>query len=250
MLWNRFALQTSRRHLARLRCIPATTAAVTRRLPFRRSFSSYTDFDDDEDYDIPKTALVVGSSGSLGKTLTIYLAQHQNVRVIGADVVPNKESMLDDFISMPARNKHSGLGDVTAALARGVSEALGDDGDLDAIICASGGWQGDPPIPKIEDSEDEFLQGASTYGDTIDQMLEMNLYPVLAAGYTANRFMAHEGRPSSTITSSYPVHSHLSSHPRRLICCHWSNCGTFSDPRIVGIWFEQSRCSSFCANVR
>jgi hypothetical protein len=121
------------------------------------------------------------------------------MQVLGVDVVDlpdDTDTTLDAFISIPTWNQHPSLGDVTAALVRGVSEALGDGEEIDAIIVASGGWQGDPALPKPGASEDEFMDGAKEYGETIDKMLGMNLYPVLAAGYAANRFMAEEGKPS------------------------------------------------------
>eukprot|EP00565_Helicotheca_tamesis_P000337 CAMPEP_0185740910 /NCGR_PEP_ID=MMETSP1171-20130828/38674_1 /TAXON_ID=374046 /ORGANISM="Helicotheca tamensis, Strain CCMP826" /LENGTH=223 /DNA_ID=CAMNT_0028412841 /DNA_START=527 /DNA_END=1199 /DNA_ORIENTATION=- len=53
---------------------------------------------------------------------------------------------------------------------------------VDAIICASGGWESDPsPI------------SAKAWGETMDKMLQMNLYPVMAAGQVANEYMAKEG---------------------------------------------------------
>lgn len=158
-----------------------------------RRFASY--YDEDEEGDSRrKTALVLGSSGCLGRTITKHLASKLDMQVIGVDVVNNPdEKALSAFVSMPAWEQHPGVGDVTEALVRGVSDAIGQGEEIDAIICASGGWQGDPAPPAPSASDEECFDGAKNYGQAIDKMLEMNLYPVLAAGYAANRFMAEEG---------------------------------------------------------
>ena len=66
----------------------------------RRFFSNYNnEYDDDDDNDYhdgmmhrQQTALVVGSSGSLGRCLIEHLSRDLKVRVIGADVIaPSSE---------------------------------------------------------------------------------------------------------------------------------------------------------------
>ena len=81
--------------------------------PTRRLLSSFYDDDDDDDDGHgsgrggpPKTALIIGSSGSLGRTLSRYLSQEHKVRVVGADVVPphpDDERIFADggFIRLP-----------------------------------------------------------------------------------------------------------------------------------------------------
>jgi hypothetical protein len=117
------------------------------------------------------------------------------MHVLGADVVelPNDtDSTLDGFVQVP---KNASLSDITTHMVQGVSAAMGDDdAQLDAIIVASGGWQGDPPVPKTGATEEEVLKGAQEYAQTIDRMISMNMYPVLASGYLAQRFMAEEGK--------------------------------------------------------
>ncbi|CAJ1936644.1 unnamed protein product [Cylindrotheca closterium] len=157
----------------------------------RRMVSSYTeDFDSDQ-----KTALVLGSSGVLGKTLTKHLSRNLGMSVIGADVVAGEdESSLDAFVPIPTLDdKHPGLGEMTEALAIGLCEVLADGRDIDTIICAAGSWQSDPTAPNTASSDKDFIAGARSFGDNIDAMMAANLYPVLAAGYAANRFMAEEG---------------------------------------------------------
>jgi NAD(P)-dependent dehydrogenase (short-subunit alcohol dehydrogenase family) len=160
-----------------------------------RRFSSY---DDDGYYssEEPKTALVLGSSGALGRTVTQHLSKNLDMHVIGADVVDlphNQDYYLDTFISIPTWDQPTGVGDVTEALVSSLCDVMDDGKEIDAIICAAGGWQGDPALPRADASEEDFIAGARAYGETIDKMMGMNLSPVLAAGYAANRFMAEEG---------------------------------------------------------
>lgn len=161
----------------------------------RCMFSSYAyadDFDSDE-----KTALVLGSSGVLGKTLTKHLSRNLGMSVIGADVVAggeNHESSLRAFIPMPTMgDKQVGLGEMTEALASGLCDVMGDKREINAIVCASGGWHNDAEAPTATSSDDDFIAGARSFGENIDSMMSANLYPVLAAGYAANRYMAEEG---------------------------------------------------------
>jgi dihydropteridine reductase len=172
--------------------------------PSRHCFSSrsYHDDDDEDAILFPKTALVVGSSGSLGRTITKHLSQHLNVQVIGADVVapPTKEDeqYLDGFVTMPLptdESEPSSLPDLTMALVDGLSQLLPDDGDgteLDAIISVAGGWEGDPELPPPNADDLDRLEGARQYGMTIERMMSKNLYPLLAAGYAAHHFMTDD----------------------------------------------------------
>lgn len=157
-----------------------------------RGFSSYS-----SDNDRQKIALVVGSSGCLGRSVVQHLRKDLGMQVVGADVVPSPKddggASLDKYIQLPTFSQPAAVSDVTAALVEGLSSALADDEEIDAIICVAGGWKGDPPLPRPDCSNEEFMTSIKEYGDTINSMLEMNLYPVLAAGYAANRFMADEG---------------------------------------------------------
>lgn len=118
------------------------------------------------------------------------------MNVLGADVVelPNDtDSTLDGFVQVP---KHASLSDITTHLVQGVSALMGDDDDLqlDVIIVASGGFEGDPPVPKPGATQEEVVKGAQAYAQTMDKMMSMNLYPVIASGYLAQRFMAEQGK--------------------------------------------------------
>lgn len=162
----------------------------------QRGFARSCWNDDDSEGPHQKVALVLGSSGALGSAVVRHLGKDLDMRVVGADVVGLPEgssSYLDAFIELPTFSQPAAIADVTAALIGGLSEVLDEEGGIDAIICASGGWMGDPPLPKPDATDEDFMKGVQEYGDTINKMLEMNLYPVLAAGYAANRFMTDEG---------------------------------------------------------
>ena len=179
----------------------------------------------------PKTALVVGSSGSLGRTLIKHLSMDLGVRVIGADVVEprtNDEVYLKGgFVELPTTIQTSetttgpaGLPDLTMALTDGLYQLLegGNEGTqkekLDAVICVAGAWEGDPdPLPLLslndidgevdgeddDESEDSSRRlwlgaGAAAYAENIERMMGKNLHPVLAAGYASQHYMTAGGR--------------------------------------------------------
>lgn len=155
--------------------------------------------DDDIDDSRRKVALVLGSSGCLGSAVVHHLRKNLDLKVLGADVVRHRDDnstttrSLDAFINLPSGSHATTVADVSTALVEGLSAALESEEEIDAIVCACGGWMGDPLAPKPDVTEEEFLSGVKEYSETIHKMLEMNLYPVLAAGYAANRFMANEG---------------------------------------------------------
>ena len=170
-----------------------------------------------------KTALVLGSSGALGSSVAHHLSQSLGMRVLGADVMelPNDLAAggweLDGFIELQQRDENNNTGSCLAELCvelvRGVEFCLrdlranqqdyddDDDGEeatslqgLDAIVCANGGWHGDPPVPSFNAGDDASSRyklieaGALDYANTISDMMHMNLHPVLAAGYVAQHF--------------------------------------------------------------
>ena len=150
----------------------------------------------------PKTALVVGSSGSLGRTLTKHLSKTLGVNIIGADVVePKKQDeqyLKGGFVELPTfESGPAGLQDLTMAMTDGLYQLLEQDEPtkLDAVICVAGAWEGDPPALPYNDSNDseskrmQMLEGAHAYAQTIDTMMGKNLYPVLAAGYASQHYM-------------------------------------------------------------
>jgi len=56
-----------------------------------------------------------------------------------------------------------------------------------------GGWAGDPQPTSGDLTLGEIQQGAQEYGENIEKMLFMNLVPVIAAGYTVQRFAGPHG---------------------------------------------------------
>jgi dihydropteridine reductase len=187
----------------------SSNRSVTAVVSNKRNFSTRSNFDDDDGYDdndimYPKTALIVGSSGSLGRTLTKYLSQELKMKVVGADVIPPREkdeSYLNGFITMPLptdESTPSSLPDLTMALVDGLSQIFDDDDDeqvgreLDAIISVAGGWEGDPPLPPPNADGLDRLEGARQYAITMERMMSKNLYPLLAAGYAAHHFMTDD----------------------------------------------------------
>lgn len=162
--------------------------------------------DDNNDDFIRPTALVVGSSGSLGRTLTRYLSSELHVNVIGADVMPPKENDQDHdqqhlhgFVELPLLQPGTSpsLPDLTVAMVDGLSQLLDDDegkpvAELNAIISVAGGWEGDPVLPPPSTNLNEILDGARQYASTIESMAGKNLYPLLAAGYAANYFLSDD----------------------------------------------------------
>lgn len=157
-----------------------------------RSFSSQDN--DEAASSSQKTALVLGSSGALGSSTARYLSKDLNVNVIGADVteLPNDftgDWELDGFVNLPM---NASLTNLTTRLVRGVHFLLHGQAKLDAIIVASGGWEGDPEenVPRLEEKLVE--QGAVEYVQSIERMRLKNLDPVIAASYIARHYMKPE----------------------------------------------------------
>jgi NAD(P)-dependent dehydrogenase (short-subunit alcohol dehydrogenase family) len=161
---------------------------------FSRGLSSYQHENEPEVRQ--RIALVLGSSGCLGNAVAHHFSTSLGIKILGADVVSPSDDFrtaLHSFIQLPAYDHPAAVSDVTRSLVEGLDGVLEDGEELDAIICANGGWIGDPKLPNPDDTDDNFMAGIKDYGDIINKMLEMNLFPVLAAGYAANKFMADEG---------------------------------------------------------
>jgi dihydropteridine reductase len=163
----------------------------------RRSYSDFKNKDEGEER--PRTALILGSSGATGSAIARYLSRDLGMKVLGADVMglPNDFTMdweLDDIIALP---RQADLSDLTVRLVRGVDFFLQGEAGLDAIVCASGGWEGDPVLSADSDNENptekEMERGALKYAETVNRMMRMNLDPVVAANYVAQHYMAPEG---------------------------------------------------------
>lgn len=151
-------------------------------------------FSSDGPSDGRKTALVLGSSGATGSSISFQISQSLGAKVIGADVIQIPSSdisradwELDGFIHLP---KDASLEELTLQLTQGVIRHLDKNNPkLDAIVVASGGWTGDPSdTPTDGASEAELEVGAQKYARTVSKMMEMNLNPVVASGYVAQHF--------------------------------------------------------------
>jgi dihydropteridine reductase len=185
--------------------------------------SSFVLCDDDDDTTTAKKkkkkALVLGSSGALGSQICRDLSLHGKYQVLGADTRPEipgdltGDWELDDFCDLSAlasssssssnkkNNTTTQLSALTTALTAAVLRFTDGSSGLDVIVCASGGWEGDPDPPVLRNTPDHtieqddstaslILAGAGAYGDTIARMVDQNLNPVLAAGYVAHYCMA------------------------------------------------------------
>ena len=184
--------------------VSAVTSPETGRRPL-----STPSFPDKE-----RTVLVLGSSGCLGSALASHLSSDLGMTVIGADVVERARgggAYLDAFLKLPSDNPS--LAELTKGLCGGLAgldEQIRDrlenvetgiDGEspewdseravsgllgleLDAIVCANGGWEGDVSAGETDEA----------FGDSGEKMLRMNLHPVLAAGRAASSYMADRGK--------------------------------------------------------
>ena len=200
------ASSISRQCLCRSSTFPPTSSAIagstlsllyppTRNQPRPLSFSSGSSTNNKS-----KTALILGSSGCLGRTVAQYFSNNLDMQVIGADVceLPNDtDTTLNGFVSLSGVQGSPTVAEMTSALSEGVSNVLNPGEEVDVIVCASGGFQMDPTPPSRVASEQDFLDGAKEYGDAIDKMIAMNLYSVVSAGYLTHRFMAKDGAFSS-----------------------------------------------------
>lgn len=122
----------------------------------------------------------------------MYLSKKLDMTVVGADVLelPNDTDwQLDGFVPLPQRTS---LGKLTAHLTKGLDEVL-DGSKFDAIICAAGGWEGDPESLPLDAPMAAVEDGAMKYAATVESMIQKNVYPVMAAGYAAQRYIENEG---------------------------------------------------------
>lgn len=91
-----------------------------------------------------KVALVLGSSGALGSTVAKYLSRELGMSVLGADIMEMPKEFnqtdwdLDGFIALPSQDQGPcSAADVTAELALGVYDSLGETDTIDTIVVAS-----------------------------------------------------------------------------------------------------------------
>ena len=78
------------------------------------------------------------------------------------------------------------------------SSNRGDNDKIDAIVVASGGWNGDVEYDDVvsnengqeEDEEEEYIKAAA---GVVDDMMRMNYNPVVAASLVGQRLMNPNG---------------------------------------------------------
>jgi len=163
-------------------CIPISS------FPDRKVKSTSRYFSKDSN-STQKTTLIIGSSGSLGSTIASHLKSHHNCTVIGSDIYPpsaDRVKSIDAFIQLSNDNISidtliDGLNDGLHNVFNGI-ENNENDIELDAIICANGGFAMDYDVLNNNDND-------SSCGKVYDNMFQMNYYPVVAGGEIAKRYM-------------------------------------------------------------
>mmetsp|Transcript_7894 Transcript_7894/g.11432 ORF Transcript_7894/g.11432 Transcript_7894/m.11432 type:complete len:307 (-) Transcript_7894:102-1022(-) len=134
------------------------------------------------------TVLVLGSTGALGSAVANHLAS-LGATVIGADIQEGSNFLKGGFVPLPHPGPKPTLAEITCRLTEGVGTILEETNDsLNAVVVASGGWEADPPM----NGNDDFEESATRYGDSIERMLRMNTYPVLAAGHVVRQFIRED----------------------------------------------------------
>jgi dihydropteridine reductase len=164
------------------------------------------------------TALVVGSSGALGSAVTRYLSRQLGMQVIGADLVEAPADLsggweLDAFLPLPStmpitsspddsssssssitdNNQAATLTVLSVALYQGVAQVLEemDSPGLSVIVCAAGGWQGDPPGDGAAlTANADATQDVQAAAAVLQTMLDVNLLPALATALTVQHCRA------------------------------------------------------------
>lgn len=132
-------------------------------------------------------ALVVGSSGTLGRAVVQHLRHQQKMTVLEADIVHNEGSTSSEhFCDL---SSSSNLPELTVNLTKAVNRFVGDE-KLDVVVCAAGGWAGNPPVALMDSLTLE--QQAQEYAETVDHMRQVNLDPVIATSFLLSQFMARD----------------------------------------------------------
>ena len=142
-----------------------------------------------------KTALVIGSSGSLGSTVAKRLKSHHDCVVIGSDIHPpsqDRVDAIDAFLHLSNNDDTSNENEIISIdslhyeLRDGIQNLFkeNDSIELDAIIVASGGFAMDEDNNTTANANEN-----NSIGSVYETMLQMNFYPVIAAGEIAKQYM-------------------------------------------------------------
>ena len=171
-----------------------------------------------------KNILILGSHGILGQTLVTQFQNNDQGEgsnnnnkyyVLTADVLSSDHPLSQEqqrYISLP---QHGSIADVSLLLYRGVVQHLkksssngGNNDKLDAIVVASGGWNGDVEYDDVvsnengqgEDDEEEYIKAAA---GVVDNMMRMNYYSVVAASLVGQRLMNPNGEFIYVLCGAY-----------------------------------------------
>lgn len=152
-----------------------------------------------------KNVLVLGSHGVLGQTLVTQF-QNNEYNVLTADVHSSDHPLSLEqrrYVGLPRRGS---VADVSLLLYRGVARHLkegGGNGKLDAIVVASGGWEGDVEYDDVasngNDSEAEDEEYIKAAAGVVDNMMRMNYYPVVAGSLVGQSLMNPNGMSSHVV---------------------------------------------------
>lgn len=123
-----------------------------------------------------RSALVVGSSGALGRSVCQALSSTPpEYAVTGADVL---QANLENFVHL---NLHGSVSERGQQLV----EETYSLGRFDVVICTAGGWTGDPQMPRNPKNApptlEQRLEFAGSYLTKLETMHRMNLEPAVLA---------------------------------------------------------------------
>jgi NAD(P)-dependent dehydrogenase (short-subunit alcohol dehydrogenase family) len=190
-----------------------------------------------------KTALIIGSSGTLGSSIASQLQKYHNCTIIGCDIHPPSQQRLDcidAFIPLPDVDTLNSVGNGTDDGGNGTTD--GEDGNggteitidslidglqngiqnlygentsnvgFDAIICASGGFAMDDDDDN-DDNDDKDT--SSNIGKVYQKMFQMNYYPVVASAEIAKKHL-HKSPKSSPLFLTIGALAALSPSPNMI----------------------------------
>lgn len=180
-----------------------------------------------------RTALILGSSGSLGSSIGAYLKSNHDCIVIGSDIYPPPKDRIDSidaFIQLPngfdsdANSNSISIDSLYHGLRDGLRNLYNDNDEgvrLDAIICANGGFAMDDDNFDDMDAFDDFFDDQENKhdnkqppkkGHVYETMLQMNYYPIVAAGELAKSYMSTK-KDTSTLFIAFGAVTALAPAP-------------------------------------
>lgn len=192
---------TARRNIHALALCRSQVSQNVRGVNHHHTFRRFSTLEEEDE--LPRTVLVLGSSGALGSSVASHLLQ-RGMSVIGADVLDLPSDFGYELNGFIALQPSGDLKRLTKDLARGIHLALKNEkqSGLDAIICVNGGWQGDPSLPlqqasmrssldvaDVDEWQQEMERNALQYATVVESMMHMNLYPCVAASFASQHYL-------------------------------------------------------------